>query len=274
MLRCSLFLIALFATITATTFSVDASTRVTSPVSFLFGNGIDAVPPALHLAKGGKPPAVKPKFNAAAKPKALPKAKPPTAAKPAQAPRSVTGRTLPQRIQSVKLPKQTQALVKKPAVSAAARKLGAAVKPTAKALATKPLTAVKKSSVQGKIREAAKPKQTSTRQARSASLRGSRTYDSDKSSKNAMQHILKQHGPSSKVSGKSKFAEHMTPQKIRMYTKMALRKGNIKNSPDGSQRLTLKGFKKPVGKSPNGKPVHGISVIVRNGKVMTAFPSK
>lgn len=103
--------------------------------------------------KGGKPTAVRPKFNAAANPKPLPKAKPPTVAKPLQAPSSITGRTLPQRTHSLKLPKQTQALTKKPAVSAAARKLNTAVKPTARALATKPITSAGIQQTRDSLRE-------------------------------------------------------------------------------------------------------------------------
>lgn len=89
-----------------------------------------------------------------------------------------------------------------------------------------------------------------------------------------LQHILRQHGANSKIPGKRKFSKAMTPQKIKLYTKTALRKGKLEKRPDGSHKFTLSGLKKPVGKTQNGKPAHSISVIVRDGKVMTAHPSK
>jgi len=114
----------------------------------------------VYLAKGK--PKLKPKFQAAAKPNAPARGKKPQA-KPAAPKRSVAvrpsaGSRLATRARNTRLPtgNQLAALPRKPVVSAAAaRRLNAAtVKPVARALAQKPLSAGSKATAKQKLRDA------------------------------------------------------------------------------------------------------------------------
>ena len=229
------------------------------------------------LAKGSKrPPRLKPKFKAAAKPKAHMQAPRKPVAQPK---RSVSGRTIPKRslasrVQEVSFPKQTKRLSASSAGRVAARKFLKGIKASTRALAKRPMTQARRSSALGRLHNKIDNKKTDASSVRSASIRGQRSYEFDKKSTNAIEHILRQHGHRSNVSGKSKFSPEMTPQKIRMLTKLALKKGSIKELPNGSHKITLSGLKNPVGKTTKGKDAFGISVIVRNGLVQSAHPER
>lgn len=104
------------------------------------------------LVAGGKRIAPKPK--ATPEPRSAPKAKAPVR-KPPKAQRSASGRALPQRVKRATLPKQTQQLQKlqrKPAVSAAARKLHRSTRSAPRLATGKTLTSQRIESVKSQLR--------------------------------------------------------------------------------------------------------------------------
>ncbi|MGW6943478.1 ricin-type beta-trefoil lectin domain protein [Streptomyces xanthophaeus] len=86
-------------------------------------------------------------------------------------------------------------------------------------------------------------------------------------------HIFNRHSASSRHPGKSKFATDNTTT-IRSLVEEALQKGE--RGPNGLKggHLHEFDFGRTVGYDRNGKPLTGVRVVVRNKKIVTAFPIK
>lgn len=272
MFRTLLFL-TVFATVTAGAPTVVPAKAITHPAWLNDHSDITVGAADLVEIKGGKPAGLRPKFNNAARQKmAAPRTKPPVASRQAVKARSATGRALPSRVQGVKLPAQTRGIIKKPTVSAAAKKLNSSTKPWTKMGARAPsIKQTPSASTKLKLRTSAQSLKAnfSGAQLKNASLRAGIGYKDG--TKNAVQHSLRVHGHGNATKNKSEFSKSISASKLGVMTRIALKKGNINYRNDGSAVITHR-FSKPVGKNQKGKAVSSLRVILRDNKVQSIHP--
>lgn len=86
-------------------------------------------------------------------------------------------------------------------------------------------------------------------------------------------HIFNRHSASSRHPGKSKFASDNTTT-IRSLVEEALQKGDRSSNGLKGGHLHEFDFGRTVGYDRHGKPLTGVRVVVRNKKIITAFPIK
>ncbi|MEE1928053.1 RHS repeat-associated core domain-containing protein, partial [Streptomyces sp. TRM 70351] len=86
-------------------------------------------------------------------------------------------------------------------------------------------------------------------------------------------HIFNRHSASSRHPGKSTFNTDNTGQ-IRNRVETALQRGGRSSNGEKGGHLHEHDFGRTVGYDRNGKPLTGVRVVVRNKKVITAFPIK